>query len=229
MAVRSLGNAYAGGQGGHLPGRLEPGIELCKEFPGLFFKLFHAAFPKPGHQELISPKPGHKIIGEGFHQGPGRSCQHRVPHLMPICVIDSLKPVQVNVEQAHGLVPPAAMDILVKIPAVIESCKEIRVGAVEDLFFQVPLNRHIPEDAEFSNHIVEYVINGVFMNLQHFPEPVRQGGPGLHVSFAVDCALSLKCSRKPLLVILSKDLDLTYLEILLEFCVCIQYPAPVVP
>ena len=92
--------------------------------------------------------------------------------------------------------PRPAMDILVKIPAVIESCKEIRVGAVEDLFFQVPLNRHIPEDAEFSNHIVEYVINGVFMNLQHFPEPVRQGGPGLHVSFAVDGALFLK---RPLL------------------------------
>ena len=86
---------------------------------------------------------------------------------MAICVIDFLKPVQVNVHQADRPAATVVMYVLVKTSAVIKSCKEICIRAVADLFLQIPLHCHIPENAKLTGHMIEYIIDGIFVNLQH--------------------------------------------------------------
>ena len=113
--------------------------------PLLLLHLVHAALSQTDHQEFVPAQPGHEVVPEQSSEYIRRMHQHGISHLMTICVIDFLKPVQVNVHQADRPAATVVMYVLVKTSAVIKSCKEICIRAVADLFLQIPLHCHIPE------------------------------------------------------------------------------------
>ena len=86
---------------------------------------------------------------------------------MSIGVVDPLKAVQINVHQAYGPVPPMIVNVLVKVSAVVQSGEEIRIGAFQNLAFQIAFRGNIPKNTKFSNHMVENIVNRVLMDLQH--------------------------------------------------------------
>ena len=148
---------------------------------------------------------------------------------MAIGVIYFLKPVQVNVHQADCPAAPVVVYVLIKTSAVVKSCKKIRIRAVPDLFLKITLHCHIPENAKLAGHMIKYVIDGVFVNLQHLTCPVLPGYPRFHVSFAVDGALFLKGPGYPHIIIPAYYSFSWKLKILLKFPVGIEYLPVVIP
>ena len=59
---------------------------------------------------------------------------------MPVGIIDRLKTVQIDIHQADSLAFPVVVNVFIKASAVVKARKEIRVGAVQDLFLQAALD-----------------------------------------------------------------------------------------